>query len=31
MFAQLVSDRRITQAELQRMQQLIAERLERDS
>ncbi|MEO7104519.1 MAG: BlaI/MecI/CopY family transcriptional regulator [Gemmatimonadaceae bacterium] len=31
MFAQLVSDRHITQEELQRMQQLIAERLERDS
>jgi BlaI family penicillinase repressor len=31
MFAQLVSDRRISNAELQRMQQLITERLERDS
>ncbi len=31
MFAQLVSDRRITHAELERMQQLIADRLERDS
>lgn len=30
MFAQLVSDRRITHAELERMQQLIAERLERE-
>jgi predicted transcriptional regulator len=31
MFAQLVSDRRISQAELERMQSMIAERLERDS
>ncbi|MEO6865676.1 MAG: BlaI/MecI/CopY family transcriptional regulator [Gemmatimonadaceae bacterium] len=31
MFAQLVSDRRITHAELERMQQLITDRLERDS
>jgi BlaI family transcriptional regulator, penicillinase repressor len=30
MFAQLVSDRRISNAELERMQRLIAERLERE-
>ena len=31
MFAQLVSDRRISHAELERMQRLIADRLERES
>jgi predicted transcriptional regulator len=31
MFAQLVSDRRISHAELERMQQLIRKRLERDT